>query len=441
MDGVTTTPPPVIPGDAPRLVVLTRDRPGDALVEAGGTARWGAPLWPRVEGVAAGTEVTLRARAAGQSAWATYVAGEGGSVDVTTSSASAGTYTGVEPDGLLWSLEAGDAADDLAPEVFEVVAEIEGEALPPIRVERSFLADGTTVATVEGADIAAELWLPRGAGPHPALIAMGGSEGGIDGGRSYAQYWVGRGYAVLALAYHGYPETPDWLTEVPVEYFGRALAYVRAHPAIRADRVGVIGGSRGGEAALLIASTYDDVAAVVAEVPSGVAWGAPTEQGETSSWTSAGMPMGFVRSRGGPEQHPLRDGRPAWTFTPMFERSLAGASAMERVGATFRVERSKAPILIIAGADDQIWPSCALGRISYDRLVAAGRTGDAFHCYENAGHWMGIPMMSTRGYDAYYDPAYEGWLAVGGTIAGIGRAQRDSTDREIEFLARTLGGG
>jgi len=57
--------------------------------------------------------------------------------------------------------------------------------------------------------------------------------------------------------------------------------------------IGVIGGSRGGEAALLLGASFPQLAAIVAEVPSGVAWGAPRADGsETSSWTRGGVPVG-----------------------------------------------------------------------------------------------------------------------------------------------------
>jgi hypothetical protein len=38
------------------------------------------------------------------------------------------------------------------------------------------------------------------------------------------------GFTVLALAYFGLPSLPPTLARIPVEYFGRALDYLRAHP-------------------------------------------------------------------------------------------------------------------------------------------------------------------------------------------------------------------
>jgi dienelactone hydrolase len=63
---------------------------------------------------------------------------------------------------------------------------------------------------------------PSTPGPHPAVIVLGGSDGGLREGS--AAVLARQGYATLALAYFGVEGLPPELVEVPVEYFGRAIA-------------------------------------------------------------------------------------------------------------------------------------------------------------------------------------------------------------------------
>ena len=423
-------PAPPAPVSTPSFALLTRDTPDAPLAVAPPRVRWGAPLWPRLDGLAPGAQVTLTSFTPGLSATATYTAGDDGIVDVTTSSADAGSYTGVEPDGLVWAATADPTAKGTDHDL-EIVASVDGAVLSRARLQRDFLADGVTMTPITSDGLDGQLFVPADPGPHPALVAFGGSEGGIDGGVTYASYWAGRGYVVLAIAYFGAANVPADLSMIPVEYFGKAVAFVQARPDVDPARVGVIGGSRGGEAALLVGSKVSGLAAVVAEVPSGVAWSDGTG---ASSWSANGAGVPYIPDRGAPTTLPGN----VLSYRAMFVQSLAAASPAERTAATFAVENAP-PILMIAGDDDQLFASCVLAQVALDRLHAAGRD-DELDCYPDAGHWMGVPGSPTFGMDKTYHPILMQELAIGGTPAGIAHAQRASTDREIAFLREHLGG-
>jgi dienelactone hydrolase len=73
---------------------------------------------------------------------------------------------------------------------------------------------------------------PSTPGPHPAVIVLGGSDGGLREGS--AAVIARQGYATLALAYFGVGPLPPELVEVPVE--GHRLAESPARRRLGAYR-------------------------------------------------------------------------------------------------------------------------------------------------------------------------------------------------------------
>jgi len=98
------------------------------------------------------------------------------------------------------------------------------------------------------------LFLPSASAPCPAVIVLGGAGGGLSEGG--AETLASEGFAALALAYFGIDRLPHELLEIPLEYFEKAIAWLRAQPGVDAERVAVVGNSKGGELALLLGATY-----------------------------------------------------------------------------------------------------------------------------------------------------------------------------------------
>src|SRR5690349_8772272 len=63
---------------------------------------------------------------------------------------------------------------------------------------------GLTYATHDGIALSGDLYVPKGAGPFPVLVALHGG-GWVQGARSAFRYWgpylAGRGYALFAISY------------------------------------------------------------------------------------------------------------------------------------------------------------------------------------------------------------------------------------------------
>jgi len=115
-------------------------------------------------------------------------------------------------------------------------------------------------------EVTAKLYLPPGAGPHPAVLFVHGRRGWDELADMQVRRIVAHGLAVIAPDYHSprfivaWPETHDPETERDVEL---ALDALKKVPEVRSDRVCVVGISRGGYHAVLLAARRKEVACIV----------------------------------------------------------------------------------------------------------------------------------------------------------------------------------
>ena len=116
-----------------------------------------------------------------------------------------------------------------------------------------------------------------------------------------------------------------------------------------------------------------------------VVWAALSqERPQRSSWTRAGEPLSFVPYDDDwePDTEPVE-------FVGMYEQSLE--TYADRVpAARIPVERIQGEVLLVAGGDDRLWPSCDFAERIVDRRSAAGlRTELVSH--PRAGHRVVLP--------------------------------------------------
>jgi len=74
----------------------------------------------------------------------------------------------------------------------------------------------------------------------------------------------------------------------PLEYFAKAIAWMRNHPAVTSDKLAVIGASRGGELALLLGATFPKFRRRRLRAERIVWPGIATEGAPGSAWTLNG---------------------------------------------------------------------------------------------------------------------------------------------------------
>jgi dienelactone hydrolase len=428
--------------DTPTAVTpLLEVRPRASLVDA--------PVSIRLTGLLPGQTVTVRTQMrddAGEnwSSSAVFRADAQGQVDVATQKPLAGSYAEADGMGLFWSLLPERDIDPfivqgLEPLQITFLAEVEGEIIAQETVERRMVAPEVTRTEVREDGLVATLFEPPG-GPHAGLIVCGGSDGGLR--ENYAALLASHGYCTLALAYFGVESLPRALVNIPLEYFETAIQWLQARPGVRGDSLGVVGASRGGELALLLGSMFPALKAVVAQVPSGFVWcgfdaEAPDMGANVPAWTYRGHPLPFLgNSVNDPPLPSIEDNLTPIAITPYFLASMQKKVA-DLESASIPVERTEGAILLISGADDQMWPSALFS----DRVLQRLRQHDFGHpCehlrYEEAGHTFRIPyrppLISGR------HPLDGRLYAFGGTVAGNVSASVDAWTQMLHFLQRHL---
>lgn len=286
-------------------------------------------------------------------------------------------------------------------------------AVPDAQVLRTDLGRGD--------GLVGAIFRPPGEGPRPAILVLGGSEGGLDGAAGLARPLAAQGYVTLALAYFGTEGVPTTLEEVPLEYFDRALDRLRREPGVDPARIAVIGGSKGAEAALLIGTRRADLAAVIAVAPSDAVWQGINRQAPAprSSWSSEGRPLPFLA---------FDRSRPFVSVLDLYQRSRPAAGPGD---AAIPVERIRAPLLLLAGEQDALWPAATMVRAMTQRLGAAHFAPDYRHAeFADAGHAiLGAPLPPERAASLNED---------GGTTAGNSHARQTSWWIIQRFLYRNL---
>jgi pimeloyl-ACP methyl ester carboxylesterase len=271
---------------------------------------------------------------------------------------------------------------------------------------------------------------PDVGGPFPAVLALGGSDGGTPD--YFLNLLVPEGFAVLALPYWATPETQMTLVDVPLERIERGLRWLRDQPQAAAinGHVGIIGASRGAELALLVASTFPNlVGPVVAYTPSSVVWmgldfSAPGRP--CSTWSHNGVSLPFVPFP--VDVAPARSER-GISMLPLSDRGLDNQTAVER--AAIAVERATGPLLLVSGGDDRVWATQRMCEMILQRMSMHARREDVVHLhYPNAGHML---FPYTPPTDVPFPP-YP--LDLGGTPVADAAAHASAWPKVIAQLRR-----
>jgi dienelactone hydrolase len=371
---------------------------------------------------------------------ATFTAAGDGAVDLTRDAPATGSYSGVDPMGLVWSMSVCGSSSGSRP--LTLTASVDSGDSVEASVERQRQPAGVTREVVSSGGLVGVLCYPEEGPARPGVVLVGGAEGGLHD--VDAALLAAHGFTVLALAYFGAPGLPSGLVRVPLEYFGTAIDWLLAHERVTGSQVGMIGGSRGGEASLLVASTFERVGAVVSLVGSGVlTQGISYSSGalldilrtDVPSWTWRDTPLPYLPYAIPPELEslvaagepvPLRLAFPTGDPGPLAENAI-------------EVERIQGPVLLLSAEHDGGWDSAILSEVAVTRLDRACHPYPYEHVvYPGAGHAIAPPPYGPTTERVTPGPGVR--FDSGGTPAATAAARADQWRRSIAWFAEHLGG-
>jgi len=367
------------------------------------------PRTIRVEGLQPGEQVQIdSATVRGQGVtWRSHIvvrADEHGVVDLGRQAPVSGSYSGVHHMGLVWSQAPDKAgARDLFPDVVTqplettvTVKRDNGQVYEKSFIQR-LTAAGVRRQEVREHGLVGTVFHPPGPGPHPAIMILNGSGGGINEPRG--AIWASRGFTAFALGYFKAPGLSPYISNTPLEYFETGLQWMRRELNPLAGFVAIAGQSRGGELVMLLGSMFPDlVSAVLGYVPSAVVNCAqnacdPALGREGFAWLYKGKGI----------QHVWDGNKTAtwdpWDYGPEPRRhtnalltSLEDPEAVAR--ARIPVEKIKGPVLLLSGGDDGSWPSTL-----YCEMIKQSLRHHPYpvvhHDYPEAGHLILFPYVPT----------------------------------------------
>lgn len=415
--------------DEPRRIVVSGLAPDELVAITARTPRSGGALWD---------------------SQATFMADAEGVVDLTRDAPVGGDYAEVSAMGLLWGQHpAGRAspelfADDvMRPLLTTLTAETAEGMGAKAELSQHFAAPGVTRREIREEGLVGTLFTPAGAGPHPVVVVLNGSGGGINEPRG--ALYASHGYQAFALGYFKAPGLSPFITETPLEYLETGLRWARRELEPRGGFVAVAGQSRGGELALLLGATFPElVSAVIAYVPGAMVHGAqgagdPARGGwQGVAWTRGGVPLPHLwQDNGAVHWHPWAGDAPPSRHHSVFFEGLKDKALAAR--SRIAVEAIAGPVLLISGRDDRAWPSSLYSRMVVSALRRRGHAHLVRHLdFDDAGHAINMPFVPTTQLSREH-PVSKVPYTSGGTPSGNARADDGSWRGVLAFLDEITG--
>lgn len=284
----------------------------------------------------------------------------------------------------------------------------------------------------------AKLYRLAGEVRRPVVVILPGAEGGDGAGKRFGPILARLGYAAVSFPYYSpnwgdygpppeYPDLPGSFLDIRVDQIADLRTALARMPGVDVERLGLFGGSKGAEFALIAAANYPWIDAVVAYAPSDLVWeGWGMEvveaEGTRSSFSLGGKPLAFMPYRGFVEG--LLAG-PKADLRAIHENGRAGNPGRE-AAARIPIEAYRGPLMLIAGDDDHLWNSGRSARNIVASRKARGLATEAL-IYPEAGHDLAGGSAEPR-----EDPR------GGGTPAANAKARADSWPKVVAFLKAAL---
>lgn len=383
---------------------------------------------------------------------ATFQANDQGIVNVAKQEPISGSYKGIEPMGLFWSMTATDKDPYKKTKEVQDTLNLEGVLLSVFSQDQLRAQKGIHRAwpdiekkEIREQGVIGELFYPKDRQANPSIITIPGAGRFLD--VCIAQILASHGYTVLALAYFGYPGLPEKLSLIPLEYFENAIRWLQKQPQVNGNKVALVGQSTGAEVVLLMASLFpDEVDAAIVYSPSHLIHGDNSSPHEKSAWTLKNKPLPFMPFPSYEQgQLAVKEGQVKFhegtiedpiPWTPYYLYALKKFSGSVKA-ATIPVEHIRCPLLIFSGNDDEQWPSFVAGQKIIERLDFMGsKIKRNYINFPHAGnHLFTFPYRSSIDLPFSTDPK---WTIAGGTPEGNAHAIEQAWKETLNFLKETL---
>ncbi|NP_001073177.1 acyl-coenzyme A thioesterase 5 [Rattus norvegicus] len=398
---------------------------------------WDEPLSITVRGLAPEQPVTLHSALRDEKgalfrAHARYRADAHGELDLERAPALGGSFTGLEPMGLIWAMEPERPfwrlvkRDVQTPFVVELEVldghEPDGRRLLAQAVhERHFMAPGVRRVPVREGRVRATLFLPPGTGPFPGIIDLFGIGGGLLEYR--ASLLAAKGFAVMALAYFKYDDLPKATDILRLEYFEEAVNYLLGHPQVKGPGIGLLGISKGAELCLSMASFLNGITAAVI-INGSMVNVAGTLYYKEESLPASSMNLERIRV--------TKDG-----FKDIIDILTVPPEGPDQK-SIIPVERSDTTFLFLVSQDDRNWKSEFYAREASKRLQAHGKKTPQIICYPEAGHYIEPPYFPWS--KAAPNSLFDMPIILGGEPRAHAMAQVDAWQQLQIFFHKHLSG-
>ncbi|KAM9305568.1 acyl-coenzyme A amino acid N-acyltransferase 2-like [Gastrophryne carolinensis] len=314
-----------------------------------------------------------------------YKTDKEGQIDMNSNPALGGSYQGVEPMGLIWSLKPikpfqRPVKRDIttAPflykvDLFDSISlglSAEPEPICSTTFSRWHMAPDVKRIQIREGSVRGTIFFPTGEGTYPGIIDMYGGGGGLAEYR--ASLLASRKFVVFALAYFGYEDLQPSFQNLHLEYFEQAANLLLSHPKVAGQKIGVLGVSKGAEIALVLASFLPQIGACI------------SINGTSNVFGSTIYHKGKVLIKGA---------------TYKQERMLITDEGVLRTAgfyephsyASIPVEKSAGHILFLAGKADQYYNSEEFAAVALYRMRKNGHSNCRMIIFPGAGHLIEPP--------------------------------------------------
>ncbi|XP_034095988.1 acyl-coenzyme A thioesterase 5-like isoform X1 [Gymnodraco acuticeps] len=372
-------------------------------------------------------------------AFAHYTANATSIVNVSQDPSLGGTYSGVEPMGLLWSLRPVPGSKtglrlrkmNVQTPMGVTISVYQGHQkegfldqvlLASVVVERWYMAPGVRRVPITEGRLTATLFLPSGPGPFPGLLDLWGWGGKLVEYR--AALLASHGIASMALDYLTPKETGRMVDN---DYFETAYRVLEQHPQILGSRIAMLGLSFGAGVTLRMA-VY-----------------------------SKGLKLSCAVCINGSHVQPI-DG-PLEQIMTYFNKNVEKTRFDEDNQLICRdlmlpiptdpslkvdVGRLQCPLLLVVGEDDQNWPTYESAMDMREMMERAGNSHLlTVLSYKNAGHLIQPPFTPfTRAstFKSVTIPPFTMMALWGGELVAHSRTQEDAWRKTLVFLRENLYG-